>query len=185
MVQTNTFGGIGGGEANLGYIAEFWLIDVRDVIDLAKPVLTQAGLQFPIGAVALASDAAVTHFRFGAKACTAGSDVVRSEAGIAYSVTITGSMPKPDMHLLGWLLLNARRRWLVIWRDRNGMLWLGGQPDQGLRLDWKQVTADRNALELSLTGLTTKPPIQLTATTLETMFPVGEFDYSFDYSFNS
>ncbi|MEZ0484293.1 hypothetical protein [Fibrella aquatica] len=185
MVQTTTFNGIGGGEVNLGYIAEFWLIDVRDVLDLVSPNPAWGVYTIPAGGVALPAGLVLTHFRFGAKACTADVGISRTEAGIAYSVTVTGNMPKPDMRLLGWLLLNTRRRWLVIYRDRNGVLWLGGKPDQGWRLSWKHGTADRNALELAVTGLNTSPPFQLAEPTLEAMFPTPEFDLSFDLSFTS
>lgn len=183
MAQTNTLGGIGGGEPNVGYVADIWLIDARDVLDLAGPPVT--GYPLVAGALALTDGAVLTHLRFGPKACTAEIDRQRSEAGLAYATTLAGTLPKPDPRLLGWLLLNGRVRWLVCWRDRNGMLWLGGQPGNAWRLDWTHGIADRNAITLTLTGLNVVPPWPLAETTLDAMLADPDFNLSFDLSFTS
>lgn len=182
-IQINTFGGIGGSEPNSGYVTDWWLLDVRDVLHITRPQV--AGGRLVAGAVLLTDTAVATRLAFGTKAATATLQPQRGPEGVAYGLGLAGSLPRPGPALLGWLAGALARRWLVIYRDRNGVLWLGGTRSAGLVLGMTHQTAERNVLELTLTGTYLAPPTALVETTMAGQFPDADFDGSFDLAFSS
>jgi|GEM_PF-4143748 len=186
-VTEQRFGGVQG-VANAGYVRSVWLLRCVDVLAVLDPSLLPVPNQpmtVSAGGLLVAVDALVTKLLPPTRTARWQQTDVLDRAGKTYSLSLTLSLPRPSAALTEYLYRHQAVRWVAFWLDGNGQGWVGGEPDNGLRLTMTQSQAEQNVLGLTLTGKSAHPAWRLETTDLATLFPDAAFDYSFDLSFDS
>ena len=115
---------------NLGSVAQLWLIDVRDVLQM-QPLGWDAvwlrQLVLKPGAQLLN---VLTHTLGGATWNETPADTINSTE---YSVQINWGIQKNGPDLMGVMRREAHRRWVAVGQDQNGNVWITDPSGHGLR----------------------------------------------------
>jgi hypothetical protein len=174
--------------SNAGGLRRLRLLPESAVVDVLDPVRFPNTLAYPTVPVGnlLLTDSTTTEFVL--PPVPAGFSVTHSTTvyGDEFAVSILFRIPRQRAELVGWLSRNLGRRWIVLAEDRNGLISILGDVDNGLVLTTALATGDQatgqNSIGFELTGRISHAPWLAEQWT---MFPEGAFDFSFDSSFDS
>ncbi|MGM9508598.1 hypothetical protein ACS5NO_12755 [Larkinella sp. GY13] len=170
-------------QPNAGYVRTLWLLREPDVLAVMEPervsmTVSPAGLLARVGAV-------VTRLQPPSRTATFAEPTQSDRAGTMYLPSLQLSLPRPPAELDRYLTDHQAVRWVVFWLDYNGQGWVAGDAGNGLRLTIGRQQSETALINLQLSGKNWHPAWRLATTDLATLFPVVDFDYSFDLSFNS
>lgn len=140
-------------QPNAGYIQSIWLIPVQDVLGLE----VSASDPGAINTISLADNADVVSLRFRRGSCSVAIDENDTVDGIVHMLAINMAIPRQADTLMDYMATRRGSRWLVGWADYNGQYWVGGHPENGLRLAISRQQAEQNQTQLKLTGRLVSP----------------------------
>ncbi|MCX6216561.1 hypothetical protein [Spirosoma sp.] len=180
-METNVYGNSGG--VNSGFLARLWLIPIDEVLGVLDPELFSSGEAFTVPASGLPTteEAEVSRLNFPAGGGSFEEILTRGAEGPVYTMTIEAMLPKNETDLLAFLHRNQARRWLAICEDRNGGVFVSGEPGRGLDLFLTRAIVETSSIRISLSGRSWHPAFRLEDADLETLLPYSRITYQTDY----
>lgn len=157
------------GRANVRYVVELAIVDVRDVVSMANPALLyRSDPQLMLIDDLVLSSSATIHqllFRFGE--CTFNETEVYSSDGINFQSALSTQSPGQDLDLLDFLNTNREGRWIAVFRDSVGYYYIVGSKEIPLSNSYNRSFAGPSAVGIAFATSQLQPAFRLDISSLD------------------
>ncbi|MCE7061258.1 hypothetical protein [Dyadobacter sp. CY343] len=167
---------------NAGFLTHLFLIRTDDISFQSDTFGN--GLQETINSIEIKADTVITKFRLAPKTATLTEASSESADGVSYGTSISVPVKGPATELVNWIYRNAKCRFIVLTRDTTGLCYLAGKVENGCRISWGRQITNSHSHAFSITVVDWQPIRWVPTIDPELLFPEGDFDSSFDFSFS-
>lgn len=157
-----------GNGTSVGYVTHLILFSLEQIVSLSPN-----GLEVSATGVQLVDGAKGALFEFTDKGCVWKESEVDDDAGQYYSINIDFSTYGQSKELMSWLYANQARRFVGFWRDANGICYVAGNVENGLRYQYQRNVTNRSMIQVGIGGKYTEPICFLEASFLASQLQIN------------